>query len=456
MRRHPAEDPYASPPQPQSSHQYADPALPPGPSQGYHFPPDPQPNYGYNGQHSGHQQDPYAQAQWGQQDQHGYDLGNYTPNGAQPHANGSGYPNAPQGFPNAGPPFANGAHAYPGAPDPYPPMDPPPFQTGGAGHHDPYAQHGFAEGEGEYEDELVEEEESGRGRRWIFIVAALVGAVGVGGALAYTYKSFMAPNAGRVPLVKADPNVKVRADNRTLPSNDRRQQGRLNEDDGKTASAVTDSQDDRAGDDQGPRRVRTIPITPGGSPPGSQVSQPPPVQAGGPPVVPGIMLDSMAPRGQPPPTPAAAPPQRVVIGQPPPPREQMAPQAQEPAPPPVRKVAVPAAQTAPTPKPAPPAAAPAPRTASAAPASTGAGYVAVLSSQKTRMDALKVFADMQQKYGDTLAGKTPDVQEADLSSRGLGTMYRLVVGPPASREAASSICNQLKAAGHKDCWVTAY
>ena len=80
----------------------------------------------------------------------------------------------------------------------------------------------------------------------------------------------------------------------------------------------------------------------------------------------------------------------------------------------------------------------------------------MLSSQKSRMDALKVFADLQQKYGSALSGKTPDVQEADLSARGLGTVYRLVVGPPGSRDAASGICNQIKAAGHKDCWVNAY
>jgi SPOR domain len=80
----------------------------------------------------------------------------------------------------------------------------------------------------------------------------------------------------------------------------------------------------------------------------------------------------------------------------------------------------------------------------------------VLSSHKSRMDALKVFADMQQTYGDVLASKTPDVLEADLSARGLGTMYRLVVGPPGSRDAASGFCSQLKSAGHKDCWVTAY
>ena len=47
-------------------------------------------------------------------------------------------------------------------------------------------------------------------------------------------------------------------------------------------------------------------------------------------------------------------------------------------------------------------------------------------------------------------------QEADLSARGLGTMYRLVVGPPGSRDAAAGVCNQLKTAGYTGCWVTAY
>jgi hypothetical protein len=99
------------------------------------------------------------------------------------------------------------------------------------------------------------------------------------------------------------------------------------------------------------------------------------------------------------------------------------------------------------------------RTAAAGPAvatSATSGYVAVLSSKKSRMDALKAFADMQQKYGEVLSTKTPDVLETDQSARGLGTMYRLVVGPPGSREAASGICSKLKAAGYKDCWVTQY
>ena len=85
---------------------------------------------------------------------------------------------------------------------------------------------------------------------------------------------------------------------------------------------------------------------------------------------------------------------------------------------------------------------------------TGAGYVAVLTSQKTRMDALKMFADLQQKYGDVLGTKTPDVQEANLGDKGM--WYRAVVGPPGSKDGANNVCSQLKSAGYNGCWVTAY
>ena len=87
-------------------------------------------------------------------------------------------------------------------------------------------------------------------------------------------------------------------------------------------------------------------------------------------------------------------------------------------------------------------------------ASSGAGFVAVLSSQKTRMDALKIFANMQEKYGNVLSSRTPDVQEANLGEKGV--WYRLVVGPPGSRDAAAGLCTQLKTAGYAGCWVTAY
>lgn len=92
------------------------------------------------------------------------------------------------------------------------------------------------------------------------------------------------------------------------------------------------------------------------------------------------------------------------------------------------------------------------------PKPTGAGYVAVLASVpasgSSRIDALKQFADMQQKYGVILQNKTPDIREANLGEK--GTYHRLLVGPPGSRDSANSVCTQLKAEGYSGCWVTAY
>lgn len=87
-----------------------------------------------------------------------------------------------------------------------------------------------------------------------------------------------------------------------------------------------------------------------------------------------------------------------------------------------------------------------------------AGYVAVLASvprsDNSRMTALTQFANMQQQYGSVLQNKTPDVREANLGAK--GAYHRLLVGPPGSREEASALCGELKSAGYKDCWVTAY
>ena len=98
---------------------------------------------------------------------------------------------------------------------------------------------------------------------------------------------------------------------------------------------------------------------------------------------------------------------------------------------------------------------PAPRPAAA---TGGNGYVAVLASvpvsSTSRLAALQRFADMQQKYSGVLQNKTPDIREANLGAR--GTYHRLLIGPPGSRAQASALCSQLKSAGHKDCWVTAY
>ncbi|MEL6623119.1 MAG: SPOR domain-containing protein, partial [Pseudomonadota bacterium] len=99
-----------------------------------------------------------------------------------------------------------------------------------------------------------------------------------------------------------------------------------------------------------------------------------------------------------------------------------------------------------------------PVSAPATPAATSiaAGYGVVLASQNSRLAALQTFVDLRQRFAGVLGNRIPDVQEADLSSRGLGTVYRLVVGPPGSREAANTLCQQLKSGGYQDCWVKRY
>ena len=77
-----------------------------------------------------------------------------------------------------------------------------------------------------------------------------------------------------------------------------------------------------------------------------------------------------------------------------------------------------------------------------------------MSSRKSHMDALKTFADIQQKHSGVLQGRTPDVREANLGAKGI--WYRVVVGPPGSRDSANSVCSQLKSEGYTGCWIMTY
>lgn len=85
--------------------------------------------------------------------------------------------------------------------------------------------------------------------------------------------------------------------------------------------------------------------------------------------------------------------------------------------------------------------------------SASSGYVAVLATVPTQVQALQNFADLQQKHPNALRDRVPDVQRTDLKSRGLGVMYRLVVGPAGSRNDANELCASLKLQGYKGCWV---
>lgn len=82
--------------------------------------------------------------------------------------------------------------------------------------------------------------------------------------------------------------------------------------------------------------------------------------------------------------------------------------------------------------------------------------VAVLTTKKTALDALTDLADLKAKYPDVLGDSSFDVQEVDMTNRGLGTMYQGVAGPPGSHAATSELCARLKTAGYFGCWVKEY
>ena len=350
----------------------------------------------------------------------------------------------------------------------YGPAEADPYQQAHDPAHFGAPNQGYGETDADFDEMLAEEEEQPRRRRGLMIVAALVGAIGLGGAMAYTYKSLVSPSGGRAPVIKAadfGPNkVKPEApDGKVVPHTDKKLLNRLGEEGTAptpparivvptSAPPAADANEDP----NGPRKVKVIPI-PTGSRAGDDGKRP--AAAIGPPVGrrsrrhAGDWDAADAGAARPPAvghSGSAASAGTAASGQ----GDAPAARGQDgrgqdslPRSPRLR-------QGRRWPRPRCPRRRPAAEAPIATSASAASGYVAVLSSKKSRMDALKAFADIQQKYGDVLASKTPDVQEADLGDKGL--WYRAVVGPPGSRDAASAVCSQLKTAGHAGCWVTAY
>lgn len=349
----------------------------------------------------------------------------------------------------------------------------------------------------EYEDDR----RGGRGRM-VMIAAALVGAIGIGGGLAYGYKVlFNSGPSGATPVVRSqsEPSKIKPLDpgGKKFAHTDSKILGRLDSGSEQSSSAAPSA---GANDEDGaPRKVTTMVVGRDGSivpavaspPPGagpSPVSEPAPVAA--PPQrvagVPGLTIvdgfggrppAQLAPVASPPPAarvvPVApvAPAAPVVLTRPNPPpaiakptvisRAAPEPKAEEPEP---AEVAKPVAKKV-VKKPvndafgsAGTSVAAATPAAPAEASSGAAGYVAVLvsipTSPNSRMDALKQFADLQQRYPGQLNSKSPEVQSANLA--GKGSFDRLIAGPPGSRQQANDLCAQLKTAGYSSCWVKSY
>ena len=328
-----------------------------------------------------------------------------------------------------------------------------------------------------------------KGRSAFMVGSALLGAIALGGALAFAYKQSGGGigSGEQPPVITADSRpVKELPDQpggKEFPHKNKLIYDRLQNGDepeaehlvprqenvavpalpaatetasGPTPVASTDlatppttqavdtaavaSVEDPNAPEGGPRRVKTARVLPDGS-----IEEPTAAAAAGPAEAPADMqLAAAGPApGQPaaaPAAPAAAAPEAAAEA-PPAPEAKPAPQQ------------VASLQAAPAAKPKP--AKPAVQTAAATPAAAAAPtkYVVQVGSKKNQTEALASFADMQQKYPTLLANYRPMVQKADLGAKGV--WYRLRIGPIADKTAATKLCGQLKSQGLPDCLVTA-
>lgn len=398
-----------------------------------------------------------AHDQWSNTAQQQAEAG-YAEAGYQPGPYGAGH--APQEL-SAGWHQGQGGDPYAqapgGAPDAYGQSVAPSLSA--------YGQDVAVNNDAEYEDDEEDDAPRSTMSRMTMVVGALVGAIVVGAGLAYGYKTFVGGDAkisSGPPVVRGDGRAnKARpADpgGRKFEHGDSKMMGRLSEE-GRAKATRNDG---------GARRVPTMMIgrdgrvvtqgaapVPSGAPPSQPV-----VSVPGLTVVDGFAAQRKAQQQRPtagkpivvtPPKTAgsALSPVRpaVVNKQPAPPVVQPKPQI----PKAVAQAAPP--KSVPTTKPQQPKTTAAPRASSG-----GNGYVAVLASVpvsgSSRLEALKTFADIQQKYSTVLSNRTPDVREANLGAR--GRYHRLMVGPPSSADNANSLCKELKSAGYPSCWITAY
>lgn len=165
----------------------------------------------------------------------------------------------------------------------------------------------------------------------------------------------------------------------------------------------------------------------------------------------GIMADGDAPRLAATPTRPATPPAAARPATPQAqPQTQTPPQAARPAPTPAPAQPAPRAtdpsQVAAV---APRAAAPAAAAAQPARPSTG-GFVVQVTSQRSEADARTAYASLQKRFPQVLGPYQPSIQSANVGDRGV--YYRVRVGPFGSSTDASTVCNNLRAAGG-DCVV---
>ena len=360
-----------------------------------------------------------------------------------------------------------------------------------------------------YADEQMPLPKERNSRKAVMFSAGLVGALALGGALAFAYKTGGSPQlaeGGAPPLIQADSRpVKVAPEQpggKQFPHQNKQIYDRLQGEQKAEVEKIVPRQEqvasapsgagvdaDRAAQtpaqsgqavaslgtgpaQQGtspgaPHKVKTLQVRPDGSVVSSQepAAAAQPADSGAP--VPGTNIEAAAPVPVPMPPAAAADPapapaavdQTTVASVPQIPAQESTPVPVAPAEaaapqqqvaavnPPVQ--AQPPAQAAPLPQPKPvrTASAPAqPATAASAPV-----FVVQVASRRSQAMALAAFADLQQKYTSLLGTYRPMIQSANLGDK--GTWYRLRVGPMKKKAEAETLCKKLRGAGLRSCLV---
>ncbi len=365
----------------------------------------------------------------------------------------------------------------------------------GLGEQPFYNQNGQADAEFGAEmadDDLADEElrrpGERRGRKALMVASGLIGALALGGALAFAYKT-----GGGAKLASGDAPPLIQADNRPVKV-------APEEPGGKQFPHQNKQIYDRLQGDQKPEVEKLVPrqeevaatAAPGGARLDSDVATPaqqqiaaadikaaePAVPGGGPHKVRTLQVkpdgtfvapqETAAATPQPAVPALPAPGASVAVTMPATPAQPPAQPAVQPDPVTTASVSQPAAPQAPAaaPQPQPGAAAvvatpaplpqqkPATQTAAAPAAQAAPGgsiFVVQVASRRSQSLALAAFADLQQKYTSLLGNYQPMIQSADLGAK--GTWYRLRVGPMSKKAEAATLCKSLKRAGLRSCLV---
>ncbi|MBB4039631.1 hypothetical protein GGR34_001273 [Microvirga flocculans] len=349
----------------------------------------------------------------------------------------------------------------------------PSHQDGGAYGSEAYAQDYYADQASQYADQGYGQPEpldyppveKSRSRKGPIVIAAVVGALAIGGGAAYLASGSSAITGGEPPLIKANNEpIKVQPQNPggvEIPNQNKQIYERANQ---NTATKVVNREEQPVDVQQAVRmNGNAVADATGGTVPGGAVKhqQTASLNLGEPKKVrtvtirPDGTVAGEAPSSQP-----AAPAAMTL-----PPQAQSAPAPAQAAPSPAQPR--PAAST-PVAAPATPAAAPAPKPVAATPASTpapqqvasaqpvapvaadttsGGGFSVQLGVANSEASAQSVFASFQRKYAD-LGSFPAMIRKAEVNG---STLYRVRVGP-MSKEEASSLCSKLQGQGGQ-CFV---